>query len=37
MEKETLINLNIHKEAKLKKEEFLERIKNVNQIRALHL
>lgn len=37
MEKLTLINPNIHQEAKLKKDKFLERIKNVQQIRTYNL
>lgn len=37
MDKLTLINPNIHQEAKLKKEKFLDRIKNVQQIRTSNL
>lgn len=37
MEKLTLINPNIHQEAKLKKDKFLERIRNVQQIRTCDL
>ena len=37
MNKLTLINPYIHQEAKLKKDKFLDRIKNVQQIRACYL
>lgn len=37
MSKLTLINPNIHQEAKLKKDKFLERIKNVEQIRTSNI
>jgi hypothetical protein len=37
MDKLTLINPNIHQEAKLKKDKFLERIKNVQNLRTCYL